>query len=70
MDEIFWISFWSVVAGICLLAIFLVVNAWEKRRSKQAMLALKAMNRGVMDSPDWVKRPWQHEAGECKKYLG
>lgn len=65
MNELFWISFWSVVAGICLLAIGLGVYAWEKRCSKQAMLALRAMNRGVMDSPDWVKQQWQHDAGEC-----
>lgn len=67
MNELFWISLWSVVAGVGFLAIWLGMNAWEKRRCKQAMLHLKGMNRGVMDSPDWVKQPWQHDAGECTR---
>jgi hypothetical protein len=67
LDTLFWISLWSVIAGTCCLAIWLGMNAWEKIRSKRAMLHLKGMNRGVMDGPDWVKQQWQHDAGECTR---
>ena len=65
MSEFFSISLWSAIAGVCCLAIWLGMDAWEKRCEKQAMAHLKGMNRGVMDSPDWGKKPWQHDAGEC-----
>lgn len=55
------------VAVFTLLAVVVwrIVQDW--RESKRFYADLRAMNRGKIDQPEWVKQPWQHEPGECKQ---
>lgn len=67
LDTLFWICFWTAIAVGCFLVFLVGASAWERWCERQAMARLKEMNRGVMDNSDWVKKPWQHDAGECKR---
>lgn len=52
-----------IVLGACILAL---VRYYRGRRQQSA--SLRKMNRGNIDlQSDWVKKPWQHDEGECRR---
>ncbi|PMV89394.1 MULTISPECIES: hypothetical protein [unclassified Pseudomonas] len=49
--------------------VLLVVPVINNRCNKQYMADLRKLNRGNMDlQSGWVKKPWQHDEGECMRH--
>jgi cell division protein FtsW (lipid II flippase) len=63
-------KYWIIAAAVLIAFgfVLLVVPVINNRHNKRFMADLRKLNRGNMDlQSDWIKKPWQHEEGECKR---
>ena len=61
-----------LAGGLFALVALVVWRAVQYNRAEKEFDAifyprLRLMNRGKIDQPGWVKKPWQHEPCECKQ---
>jgi hypothetical protein len=66
-------NYWFITAALVVACgfVLLVVPVINNRHNKRFMAGLRKRNRGKMDMQSgWVKKPWQHDEGECKRQKG